>query len=207
MRRLDRHLLTGFLVTALISGAAVFCLFVLVDCFQHFDAFLKSSQDRGQSIGRVIASFYLHQLPLMASFLAPAVACAAAGAAATRLQRDHETVVLKSSGVSLQRAGLPLLAGAALLGALMAADQELLIPRVARTVAANEKASLGHDEQGNRLVSFGASLLVVFCVYYPAMVAGKELSLSGRLPVGVGLWMPDLLMLGTGAFLVRALRV
>ncbi len=60
---------------------------------------------------------------------------------------------------------------------------------------------------GNRLVSFGVSLLVVFCVYYPAMVAGKELSLSGRLPAGVGLWMPDLLMLGTGGVLVRLLRV
>ena len=60
---------------------------------------------------------------------------------------------------------------------------------------------------GNRLVSFGASLLVVFCLYYPAMVAGKELSLTGRLPAAVGLWMPDLLMVGTGAFLVRALKV
>ncbi|GEM_PF-6987667 len=149
MGRLDRHLLGGFLVSALIAGAAVFCLFVLIDCFQHFDAFLKSSQDQGQGLGRVILWFYLHQLPLMASFLAPAVACASAGAAATRLQRDHETVVLKSSGISLQRAGLPLLAGAALFGALMAADQELVIPRVARSVAANEKASLGRDDQGN----------------------------------------------------------
>ncbi len=60
---------------------------------------------------------------------------------------------------------------------------------------------------GNRLVSFGASLLVIFCVYYPAMVAGKALSLSGTLPVPVGLWMPDLLMVAAGAFLVRALRV
>ncbi len=147
MRRLDRHLLSGFLVSALVTGAALFCLFVLIDCFQHFDAFLKSSRDRGESMGRVILAFYLHQLPLTASFLAPVVACAAAGAAATRLQRDHETLVLTCSGISLQRAGLPLLAGAALFGTLMAADQELVIPRVSRSVAANENAALGHDTQ------------------------------------------------------------
>lgn len=59
---------------------------------------------------------------------------------------------------------------------------------------------------GNRLVSFGASLLVVFCLYVPAQAAGKQMSLSGRLPAPVGLWMPDAVLLAASLVFWRKVR-
>lgn len=60
---------------------------------------------------------------------------------------------------------------------------------------------------GNRLVSFGASLLVVFCLYFPAFVAGKQLSLTERIPAAVGLWLPNVAMILAGlAFTTRVRR-
>jgi lipopolysaccharide export LptBFGC system permease protein LptF len=147
--RLDRYTLATFLLSALICAATCLCLFVLVDCFQHLEDFSKAARELGQPLVRIILRYYAHQAPLLGYFLAPVVACGAAAATVTKLLRENEIVVLKSSGISLYRVGLPILAGAALLGALMAADQELIIPRVASSIDENAQASLARsDESG-----------------------------------------------------------
>lgn len=145
-RRLDRHLLGTFLTSLIVCAMTFLCLFVLVDCFQHFDAFTKAARKTGDGLGTVIVRYYLHQLPLVGYFLTPIVACAATAAAVIKLLRENELVVLKASGVSLYRAALPLLTASALLGVAMAADQELIIPRVASDIAENEKTSLARTD-------------------------------------------------------------
>lgn len=139
--RLDRHVLSTYVVSALVAGGAFFCLFVLVDCFQHFEGFMRAAHETGHSLARVIVDYYLHQLPLMGYFLAPVVASTASVGALTKFLRENEMTVLKASGVSLYRACLPMLAGSALLGIAMAADQELLIPRVAASIRESEKTT------------------------------------------------------------------
>lgn len=146
-RLLARYVLATFLVSALVAGGAVVCLFVMGDCFQHFRDFMEHARETDRSLAAVIVSYYLHQMPLLFYFLAPVVACAAAGASVTKLLRENEIVVVKASGLSLYRACLPILAGAAGLGMAMAADQELLIPRVARTIAENAQASLHRGDE------------------------------------------------------------
>jgi lipopolysaccharide export LptBFGC system permease protein LptF len=59
---------------------------------------------------------------------------------------------------------------------------------------------------GNRLVSFGASLLVVFALYIPALVAGKQMSLDGLIPAPVGLWLPNALMVAAGLLFGKRIR-
>ncbi len=150
-RRLDRYTLATFLLSALICTATFLCLFVMVDCFQHFDAFSKAARERGEPLVRIILRYYVHQAPVVGYFLAPVVACGAAAATVTKLQRENEIVVLKSSGVSLYRVGLPILAGAAVLGGLMAADQELVIPRVATAIIENETTSLARNVEAGEI--------------------------------------------------------
>lgn len=59
---------------------------------------------------------------------------------------------------------------------------------------------------GNRLVSFGASLLVVFALYVPALMAGKQMSLDGLIPAPVGLWLPNALMVVAGLVFGKRIR-
>ncbi len=59
---------------------------------------------------------------------------------------------------------------------------------------------------GNRLVSFGASLLVVFVLYVPALMAGKQMSLDGLIPAPVGLWLPNALMVTAGLVFGKLIR-
>ena len=61
-------------------------------------------------------------------------------------------------------------------------------------------------KHGNRLVSFGVSLLVVLCLYVPSLAAGKSLSLSGRIPAWAGLWLPNAVMAGSGLLFFRRVR-
>ena len=61
-------------------------------------------------------------------------------------------------------------------------------------------------KHGNRLVSFGVSLLVVLCLYVPALAAGKSLSLSGRIPAWTGLWLPNVVMALAGLAFFRRVQ-
>ncbi|MBN1628443.1 MAG: LptF/LptG family permease, partial [Thermoleophilia bacterium] len=61
--------------------------------------------------------------------------------------------------------------------------------------------------KGNKLVGFGLAVVVMFVLYYPLLVAGKNLSEEAIVQPWVGLWIPNVVVGVIGlALLIPLLR-
>lgn len=54
----------------------------------------------------------------------------------------------------------------------------------------------------SKLVGFGVGLFVGLVVYYPLLLFGNAMGMTGTVPPWMALWMPNILVGGLGVFLI-----
>ncbi len=131
MTILDRWILRRFLVTYLAFAFTVLLMFTVTDGFSHVDQFYSIAKSSGRSIADVIASHYAAVVPDIYYLLAPFVTLVAAMWVVFEVRKNNELVPLQAAGIAPLRVMLPLFVAAFLLGGVMYADKELVIPAFA----------------------------------------------------------------------------
>ncbi len=95
MRILDRYLLRGLIASLCYCMAIFLLVFVIVDVFNNLDEFLK----HGVSL-RIVILYYLYMVPVLGIQVLPVATLVAVLYALGNLNRHHEIIALKASGVS-----------------------------------------------------------------------------------------------------------
>lgn len=129
---LDRWLLRRFALTYFAFAASVVLMFVVTDGFNHVDQFHAIAQKTHHSLARIALAHYAAVVPDIYYLLAPFVTLVAAMWVVFELRRNNELVPLQAAGVAPWRVTLPFFLAALLLGGVMYADKELVIPLFAR---------------------------------------------------------------------------
>ena len=127
IRLLDRYVVGTFLLSASVFALALGPLFIAVDFTTKLGKFL---QLKTLSPLPFIVRYYLVRLPLMITYLLPAVVLFASIFTVTRLARANEILPVAASGTSLRRLVAPLLAAAAAAALAMAANDEFVLSRL-----------------------------------------------------------------------------
>jgi lipopolysaccharide export LptBFGC system permease protein LptF len=125
-RRLDRYVGFSFLWHFVLSLVAVVGLYVVIDTFRNLDDFLEKEGIVGKI--RCILIYHAYQIPVLLTQFLPLVTLLAGIISLSRLARYNELNAMKAAGVSMRRALAPILLASLAIGALSAANQELLVP-------------------------------------------------------------------------------
>jgi lipopolysaccharide export system permease protein len=128
---LDRWILRRFLITYLAFAFSVLLMFTVTDGFNHVDQFYGIAKSSGRSIAVVIASHYAAIVTDIYYLLAPFVTLVAAMWVVFEVRKNNEFIPLQAAGIAPGRVMLPLFFAAFLLGGVMYADKELVIPAFA----------------------------------------------------------------------------
>ena len=136
VRRLDRYVTRRFLATLALSLAALTVIFVLIHIMDHVDVYIDHDTP-WSTVGR----YYLLQMPYNTLLTLPMAVLIATIISIGEMGRHGELTAMKSSGLSLYRITLPLMAfGLALtLGVLVLG--ETIVPRL------NEQSNEVYEEE------------------------------------------------------------
>lgn len=137
MRILDRYLLRSFLFNYVVSLFVMTSLYIVLDLFVNFDEFTEDSSKKLPEIIWGIADYYFYNIPLYFSQLSGVITLFAACFTLARLQRANEMTAVLASGTSLYRVAAPIVVAGLMMNALLVANHELLLPRVAAKLARN----------------------------------------------------------------------
>ncbi len=113
MTTIDRYVLRQFIITMFFALAAFILIFVVVDMMENLDDFLD--KNAGMAI---IATYYVYFIPEIIKLLVPVAMLLSALFTTGRLSTFNELTALKSSGYSLYRFMMPVLAFALIVSAL-----------------------------------------------------------------------------------------
>ena len=105
MKRTDRYILRQFAQTFIFGLLAFIIIFIVVDLIENLDEF----SDKNVGFG-TIGLYYLYYVPEMIKLVAPIGMLLASLFTFTRLDTTHELTAIRTSGVSIARILLPLLA-------------------------------------------------------------------------------------------------
>jgi lipopolysaccharide export LptBFGC system permease protein LptF len=143
MSTLDRYILRSLAFNYGLALAVMMSLYVLLDMFVNMDEFTE----HGYPLATVLAnifSYYAPQVFLYFAQLSGVITLFACAATIARMRRMHELTALLSSGVSLYRVAVPVIAFGAATTGLLVLDTEWLIPAVAHKLARD------HDDVDGR---------------------------------------------------------
>ncbi len=141
MTILDRYILRGLLVNFAIALFTMISLYLVLDLLINVDEFTEHGLPWTTVLWNM-ASFYGPNVFLYYQQLAGVITLFACMATIGKLRRDREMIAILASGVSLFRVAAPVLGFGVATSALLVADTELIIPRVAHHLARD------HDEAG-----------------------------------------------------------
>ncbi|MBI3195540.1 MAG: LPS export ABC transporter permease LptG [Ignavibacteriae bacterium] len=105
MRQLDRYILRQFILTAIFAIVAFVVVFLSVDMMENLDDFI----DHNATLG-IILTYYLYFMPEIIKLTIPVGMLMSALFTTGRLSTFNELTAMKSSGISLYRMIIPLLA-------------------------------------------------------------------------------------------------
>lgn len=145
---IDRYLVRSYLSNYLILLAVGIGLYVVSDLLVNADEYMEDHAVPPGEVLRLMADFYVHNLPLYFSQLAGPVMAIAAAFTLGSMLRNNEMTALAASGMPLQRLAAPLLACSLLLVGLWLANRELLIPAFAAKIARSHDDVLGRSTGG-----------------------------------------------------------
>lgn len=161
MRIIDRYIAWQFLLNVIVLVVILSVFIVTVDVSLNLDRFLgvaeRVAHDRGINPGwpgrvwlctGLIVDLWWPRLLQLTTFLTGVVLVTAMGFTAAQMVRHREVVAMLASGQSLLRAGAPMVAVAAGLSAMQAANQELVLPRIAPLLA-RDHGDAGRRELGS----------------------------------------------------------
>jgi len=154
-RRLDRYVTFFFVWHFLLCLVAIVGLYVVVDTFSKLDDFVEH-EGLAEQI-RWIATYPFYQIPvLLSQFLLPVVTLLAGIISLARLARYNELNAMKAAGVSIHRTLLPIFLASLVIGALAAANQEVLIPYLESDIRQVRVMALKTDDAYNKLHFYDA---------------------------------------------------
>src|SRR5580658_10222546 len=133
MTILDRMLFVSFLRAYFICLTSTLSLYIIVDLFTHLDDFAADS-DRFIDIINNILNYYGYRSIQYYDRLCEAIALLAAMFSVAWMQRSNELLPCLSAGVSTHRIIRPIIFGCTLMLGLGIVIQELVIPRIAKTL-------------------------------------------------------------------------
>jgi len=131
-RRLDRYIGLFFIWHFVLSLVGVVLLYVVIDTFAKLDDFIEQ-----ESVGaalRWIIVYHAYQVPPLLTQFLPLVTLLAGVISTARLARYNELNAIKAVGVSIHRALVPVFLCSIAIAALGAANQEFLVPSLARDI-------------------------------------------------------------------------
>jgi lipopolysaccharide export system permease protein len=202
MKLLDRQLIYSYLKAYLICFVSLLSLYIVIDLFTNIDDFTQRHRQLLQVVAH-IASYYSFKSSYIFDKLSEAIVLLAAMFTVAWMQKNNELLPLLSAGVSTQRVVRPVLWASCMMLGLTAANQELLIPRIADKL--NNERSDPHGENDvvqpwayetngihieAMLFSRKQKVAHNFCVTIPENMASGLVHLSARearyLPPGSG---------------------
>lgn len=133
MTTFDRYILRRFLHVFAILFVATFGLFVVIDGFTNIDGF----QERAESTADLMflmANYYALQSSLFFDMAGPTLTVVTVMIVLTMLVRHSEVQPIFAAGVPVFRLLVPLVAGTLVVNALLSANLELIIPRIAHQI-------------------------------------------------------------------------
>jgi lipopolysaccharide export system permease protein len=149
VRRLDRYLLTDFLLYSLMGIFLFVGIYVLVDVFEKLDTFVDNKTGL-----EVVLRYYLWGLPVMLIQVFPLALLLGTILAIGQLKRFNEIMAMQGAGISPVRIAWPLLACALALSAGLYGIGELLVPdafRAQRRILKVEIRGQRPEESSGRL--------------------------------------------------------
>jgi len=143
----DRHLFHRFLYAFAVLFIASVGLYAVVDGFMNLDDFQKAAQDDGSiALLFVMSRHYAVQSSMLLDLLGPTVAVLAVMATLGLVMKHGELHPLLAAGVPTYRICMPFVWGMLALNALMIANGELIIPRIANELQVT-KSDVKDDSQ------------------------------------------------------------
>lgn len=158
MTILDRYIIRSFIRNYLLSFVVLVGMYVAIDMIFNFDE-LARGVTGGEAAGteapytKVLAlawkivDFYGYKIFAYFIMLSGIIPVAAAAFTLMRMTRLNELTAMLAAGVPLLRIAAPVIAMGMVVGVLVVADQELIIPRIAHKLARD------HDEVGQTTAS------------------------------------------------------
>jgi lipopolysaccharide export system permease protein len=138
MTIIDRYLLRQFVRTFLICYLSLTGLYVVFDAFTNLEGFLRYAEKYGGLLP-VMGEFYSYRAILIFDRTAGLLALTAAMFTVSLMQRHQELTALMAAGVPRVRVAAPIVAVAALIALVAAANRELVIPRFRDQLARRPK--------------------------------------------------------------------
>jgi lipopolysaccharide export system permease protein len=188
MRILDRERYWSFLKAYVICYVSLVGLYIVIDAFSNLDEFTKRA-DGFVEVVQVMSRYYLIHQSQFFDQLSGVIGMMAAIFTVTWMQRNNEQLAMLAAGISTYRAIRPVLVSSVIVGVLVVANQELIMPRF------GEELSKNHDDDGIQKVHVSSR-------YDPRsiMIHGNEADRATKtimpfystLPVGVYGKMHDL---------------
>jgi lipopolysaccharide export system permease protein len=128
----DRYLLRSFWHIFAVCFVTTFGLMVVIDLFENLDDFLARNGDGGGlRLVRNIVQFYSYKAVFIFDQAGPSLTVVSTMLVLMLFQRSGELHPLLAAGVPMYRVLLPLGGAAACVSAVLAANQELVIPQIA----------------------------------------------------------------------------
>jgi lipopolysaccharide export system permease protein len=140
MRILDRQRYWSFVKAYVICYVSLVGLYIVIDAFSNLDEFTKRAD--GFDLLRIMVRYYTVHQSQFFDQLSGVIGMMAAIFTVTWMQRNNEHLAMLAAGVSTYRAIRPVVASSVIVGFLVVANQELIMPRFA------EELSKTHDDDG-----------------------------------------------------------
>lgn len=162
MKKIDRYILTEFILTMMFALLAFIVIFVVIDMMENLDDFL----DRHAAVN-IIGKYYLHFIPEIIKLMVPVAMLLSALLTTGRFSTYNELTALKSGGVSLYRFMAPIIMFSLFMsGALIyfngwvvpsSNKQKLDIARIyfQKSVEFVSKSNIFIEESATRILSIG----------------------------------------------------
>lgn len=185
---LDRYLLRQFLQTLAICYLSLAGLYVVFDAFTNLESFLQAAPTPRALLG-LMAEYYGYRAIWFFDRTAGLLLLAAAMFTVAWIQRHNELVALQAAGIPRLRVLRPVIAAAAVVIALAAANRELLMPRFRMEIARRpydlltdrpRELSPQFDQQTNILIRGKATYLANHRIEAPNFLLPPELDHYAR---------------------------
>ena len=127
----DRYLLRIFVRSFIICFTSLVGLYIVIDAFSKIDEFSEQA-DGVRSLLATMGRYYMYRVSLFFDSLAGVITTMSAMFTFSWIQRTNELMPVLAAGVPTRRVIAPVLIAAMAVSGLATANQELMIPRIAR---------------------------------------------------------------------------
>jgi len=145
---LDRYLARIFMKSLLVSLACMTVLYLIVDVFDRVDNFLRADNPFWS-----LLKYFLFKLPLLVSRVSGFAVLFSTLFSLATLTRNQEITAMRSSGLSMRRLSVPLIALSALIGFLSFLWNETVVPLFTRKAQQVYQVDVKKKKAGNLIES------------------------------------------------------